>query len=384
MERFNKMEGLDYMNLEVKILDGCLDVVCSFRIRTDEIFFSLAHSFSVISVTDGGEPVFFESVPCDPVPFRPQKNGYALRNLKSGDIVIRYRGTVEWYFGYLRDDLIHFSYYNCWYPEEFMFEDGAEVSIHIDDTWTVVGGVYDSERKLWRYHTPKNQRIKDCNVLALNRVFYSSVDSDVLTVFCKKGKEDICREYISIYRSVCDFYVSLYGKNKVEKTNLVFIDVPDRHGAYFRRGLIVNSNPPGLVSGERHGLAHEIGHAYGGGADTNSWEDWLNETTAEWSALLYEEEHDPESFENALNECREWHGNGPLRLREAGDARPDNVHETGTLIYEKIYQQYGKDAVKSLLVIFDSLEVKNTQSFLDAIRSSGKEVLADIICSFMN
>lgn len=52
------MEGLDYMNLEVKILDGCLDVVCSFRITTDEVFFSLAHSFSVISVTDGGEPVF--------------------------------------------------------------------------------------------------------------------------------------------------------------------------------------------------------------------------------------------------------------------------------------------------------------------------------------
>lgn len=372
------------MYLDVKITDGHLDVVCSIRVRTDEFFFSLAHSLSVYSVTDGGETISFESVPCEQDPFRPQKNGYMVRNVKSGDIVVRYRGDLDGYFGYLCDDLIHFSFYNCWYPEEFMSEDGAEVSIRLDDTWTVVGGVYDRERKLWRYHTPKGQRIKDCNVLALNRAFYSAVDSDVLTVFCIKGKEDICREYISIYRSVRDFYVSLYRNNKIEKTNLVFIDVPDRHGAYFRPGLIVNSNPPGLVPGEKHGLAHEMGHAYGSGADTNSWEDWLNETTAEWSALLYDEEHDPESFENALNEHREWHGDGPLRLLEAGDARPDNVHETGTLIYEIIYRQYGNDAIKTLLRSFDSLKDKNTDSFLDALRSGGKDVLADIICSFMS
>ncbi len=372
------------MYLDVRITEGLLDVACSVRVGTDEVFFSLAHSFSVYSVTDGGEPIFFESVPCEQDPFRPQKNGYTVRNVKNGDIVIRYRGTVDWYFGYLRDDLIHFSYYNCWYPEEFMFEDGAEVSIHIDDTWTVVGGAYDPGMELWRYHTPKKQRIKDCNVLALNRKYYSAVDSAYLNVFCKKGKEDICQGYISLFRSVCDFYVSLYGKNKVKKTNLVFIDVPDRHGAYFRTGLIVNSNPPGLVPGERHGLAHEIGHAYGGGADTNSWEDWLNETTAEWSALLYDKEHDPEAYEKALNEHRQWHGNGPLRLREAGDARADNVHETGTLIYENIYRQYGSSAIKTLLVTFDTIETKNTESFLNALRLAGRDDLADYICLFIN
>ena len=372
------------MHLDVIITNGRLDVVCSVRVNSDNIFFSLVHSFSVDSVTDGGGMISFESVPCEQAPFRPQKNGYAVRNVKNGDIIIRYSGELDGYFGYLRDDLIHFSFYNCWYPEEFMSEDGAEVTIHLNDEWTVVGGTYDTEKKQWRYHTPKNQSIKDCNVLALNRAFYSALDSDVLTVFCKKGKEEICREYISIYSSVCNYYVSLYGNNKVEKSNLVFIDVPERHGAYFRPGLIVNSNPPGHFPGESHGLAHEIGHAYGSGADTNNWEDWLNETTAEWSALLYDEEHDPESFENALNDSRRYHGDGPLRLREAGDERPDNVHETGTLIYEKIYRQFGKDAIKTLLRSFDKIKSKNTTSFLDALRSAGNDDLADFISLFLN
>ena len=111
------------MYLDVRITEGLLDVACSVRVGTDEVFFSLAHSFSVYSVTDGGEPIFFESVPCEQDPFRPPKNGYMVRNVKGGDIVVRYRGDLDGYFGYLCDDLIHFSFYNCWYPEEFMSED---------------------------------------------------------------------------------------------------------------------------------------------------------------------------------------------------------------------------------------------------------------------
>ncbi len=33
--------------------------------------------------------------------------------------------------------------------------------------------------------------------------------------------------------------------------------------------------------------AHELAHEWCSGANCVSWEDWLNETTAEWSMLLY-------------------------------------------------------------------------------------------------
>ncbi len=62
-------------------------------------------------------------------------------------------------------------------------------------------------------------------------------------------------------------------------------------GGYARPGLIVLTSVAELNAPERRAdflrfLGHEIGHLWWTRAPSNSWEDWLNESFAEYSALL--------------------------------------------------------------------------------------------------
>ena len=105
-----------------------------------------------------------------------------------------------------------------------------------------------------------------------------------------------------------------------------------------RDGLVVLTIIPDDF---RHLLAHELGHAHACRADFGSWEDWLNEAGAEWSALLYEREVDPEGFEQRLEVLLKIAGWRSLRLRPEDGSHPDDVHETGVLLFAKICEKYG-------------------------------------------
>lgn len=99
-----------------------------------------------------------------------------------------------------------------------------------------------------------------------------------------------------------------------------------------------------------------------------TWEDWLNETHAEWSALLYLRECQPQIFAEAVEWLEQNYKHGGT-LRPHGDTRPSEVHDTGTSIYYEIYKRWGVAELKALLRIFDLLPTKDMGHFLEALKS---------------
>lgn len=120
-----------------------------------------------------------------------------------------------------------------------------------------------------------------------------------------------------------------------------------------------------------HHIAHELAHSYAMGADCYSWEDWLNETHAEWNALLYELEKDEVFFEHCLAKTRERYGNRKLALKENGEEHQEFVHEAGVLVYEKIYRRYEADSIRTILRTFDHLSEKSTAKLLETLTADG-------------
>lgn len=131
-----------------------------------------------------------------------------------------------------------------------------------------------------------------------------------------------------------------------------------------------------------HHIAHELAHSYAMGADCYSWEDWLNETHAEWSALLYELEKDEAFFEHCLAKTRERYGDRKLALKENGEEHQEFVHEAGVLVYEKIYRRYGADSIRTILRTFDHLSEKSTAKLLETLTADGEGKLACMIESY--
>lgn len=119
-------------------------------------------------------------------------------------------------------------------------------------------------------------------------------------------------------------------------------------------------------------LAHELHtHTYAynwfSGADTDTWEDWLNETGAEWATLLFSFE----ISEGAFNEKVEYYQNNykstPIIKSPDGSRPSSGVHQRGTAMFYEIYKKYGKETIIMILQTFVELKIKTTAKLLQAL-----------------
>ena len=106
----------------------------------------------------------------------------------------------------------------------------------------------------------------------------------------------------------------------------------------------------------------------------NSWEDWLNETTAEWSALLYLLEKEREELVESSIKYRVDNCENTPSMKTDDGSRPQGVHDKGVVLFYKIYKKYEAEVIRKLLCIFYNLEKKDTQNYIDAINKVLPEV----------
>ncbi len=165
-----------------------------------------------------------------------------------------------------------------------------------------------------------------------------------------------------------------------------FLDVPliapainVSKATYGRRGLLWCSTFGETETDIIALWAHETAHNWCHGADTNSWEDWLNETTAEWAALLFAlKSNNKKLFNQILMPKINCYPNLPS-IRTTNGSRPAGVHDKGTVLFYKIYLETNFETMEKVLRCFTDLRIKNTHNFIKRLRHKGLLRAADII-----
>ena len=105
----------------------------------------------------------------------------------------------------------------------------------------------------------------------------------------------------------------------------------------------------------------------------------MNETTAEWSALIYAiDRKDQALLDYILSQHLEKAPTLPAIRTEDG-SRPDGVHSKGTVLFYEVYCKCGIDVIKKILRAFAVAENKTTQQLVSVIRSDISTEAADII-----
>lgn len=369
------------MEIKLVINKDDIDVVCEIPVDKEQYTFALANSMVIHSI-------LFENIKiedykiCECEMFlRPSMNKYTIEGLGNGILTVSYSGTVEGQFAFFDDRLKHFSLYNGWYPMGYDVEEVYDVVLQGEEGFYLVNGTYNEKENTWFYSTREFKIIADCNVLFLNSKYYKSKREDGVNVYwLEKERELPAKRFGAKYGGIRTFYNKLFGNDKVETVSAVFLPDFLDLGAYMRDHLIVFASLSEDEGAFHHHMAHEMGHAYTRGVDYDSWEDWLSETHAEWAALLYLLEYDPERFEQYLGKLTMEYQKQELLLNPNGLDRPENVHDVGVLIYNKIFSTYGKEAIYLLLRTFDQLSEKSTEVFLSTLAKKDSE-LAEIIRS---
>lgn len=127
-------------------------------------------------------------------------------------------------------------------------------------------------------------------------------------------------------------------------------------------------------------FTHELGHVWFCHADTNSYEDWLNETGAEWSSLLFLLHKGEQEVFQKFYSIREYeHKVNGEEIKSKDRYRPNDVHGSGVVLFHMIYEKYGKDTVVELLRILSEMEKQATDDFLIHIENKLRKDIADFI-----
>jgi hypothetical protein len=210
---------------------------------------------------------------------------------------IEYSGTITewptWSANVITEDWVELGLYLPWFPYNFD-EYGPftfDVSLALDSAYQV-RGYGPTEQAADGWHFERALPTNDIVAVASKDLETTRIDGDGSSVrLHHSGLDDsVTASVATDAMSVLSSYSAWFGAADEVDVTLI-ASKRELGGGYARPGLIVLTSVAELNAPERRAdflrfLGHEIGHLWWTSAPSNSWEDWLNESFAEYSALL--------------------------------------------------------------------------------------------------
>lgn len=294
-----------------------------------------------------------------------------------GRVKICYGGRISGWHNVITDDIIELNRYGVWLPCETSCEAKSFLTVSGCGDHFLVKGEFDGS--LWQYSADE----WDMNIILYRKsVMKAVVGKNISIYFADNSLAEAAEFSKNIFDDVLDYYTTeLFRRDYCGGHTEMACLYPalTSGGAYKRYGLIVCITPG---TDEKEAVtvnAHEMAHTWCNGADVGSWEDWLNETTAEWSMLLYcLDRNKTEIFNAMIAEHRSKAPDLPP-IKTADGSRPEGVHTKGTAVFYELYKAFGADTVKSIIRLFVDLDVKTTENLLDKMNALGLTEAADML-----
>ncbi len=353
-----------------------------------KLSFILNNDLNILSITSPGCNVSFSKAETVEQMFRPLSQKITVRSSSPmSDICIRYSGSIHFdeankknWHNEITKDFVSLNWYSVWFPDNLSVNTSDDkVILKNGHRWFVVKAEYNEDNDVWIYGKQESDRY---NIVAYSKDKLHTVSSPAMDIFfIDENIKDTAQKCADTYNGIIRYYnESLFYKKLISKLDVVCAyPYIKTGGAYKRENLLWCTAPSNDESERTYLFAHEIAHIWCCGADSGSWEDWLNETTADWSALLFAlYRNDMALFDNILKPKIELYDQLPA-IKTTDNSRPDGVHEKGTVLFYRIYQKYGYDTMVEIVRCFSRLKQKDTHNFINELRKIGLHGAADII-----
>lgn len=359
------------LNIDLLIKNSELHIFAEFTLNKDDenLCFSLNKKLEISKVTDENGNEYIPISEDINLQFHPELKKYTIKpKLDAKEITVEYQGTIERRsHNIISDDCVALNWYSTWYPQkpvDIIANDfpNTTVTIHGMEDYKITKGIKNGE--VWVYK-PIDY---DVNIIALKN--YTEVKYGSLSFsYLKSCENEISEKYAKYLDRIIEYYKDIYEFETLTQIDIVVLPNTNPYDGYIRSQLIVLGGFCENITYAIKLIAHEIAHIWCNGADVCSWEDWLNETFAEWSALLFVSDHLGKSeFEKIIASHRVE--NLPLIKTIDGKRPQSGVHHSGTLMLYEVYKLYGKDMIIKILKTFHKLENKTTEDLLSALRSN--------------
>jgi len=283
--------GIDVSHKTIQV-NGTMDVDFRHKDTLSLVLWknSVIHSISLDDVLLSYK---FDTTSQSPIMYIP--NGRRLlivKSNKSGDsrkISFDYEcdmKNLRGWAGSFSADWIELNFYDAWFPVCANGGNAASnIEISIDSAYLVSGsGIVEKKNGRWKmvqsWRSFDNVIIASPNLKKkVLRTGGACIETDY-SDFPETSADSViyeCRYALALYER-------LYGAK--DSTYLKFVIAPVENGGYSRKNFVSLGTKQFNLS-TQEGVAHELAHFWWSGANTTTWEDWLNEAFAEYSKLVY-------------------------------------------------------------------------------------------------
>ena len=293
-----------------------------------------------------------------------------------GRVKICYSGKISGWHNIITDDIIEVNRYGVWLPCEMSCEAQSFLTVSGCEDFFLVKGEFDGQ---WHYSAGE----WDMNIILYRKSKLQTVSGKYISIYYADNSLDVAAEFSkNVFEDVLNYYTKELFQREYLGSHMemaCLYPALTSGGAYKRYGLIVCITPG---TDEKEAVtvnAHEMAHTWCSGAEVGSWEDWLNETTAEWSMLLYcLDRNKTEIFDKMIAEHMEKYPEFPP-IKTADGSHPEGVHTKGTVVFYELYKAFGAETIKSIIRLFVDLDVKTTANLLDKMKALGLNEAAEML-----
>ncbi len=271
-----------------------------------------------------------------------------------------------------QENWIELNYYSAWYPVGLKTGDAkSKIKIYTGDKYFVSGsGIISKADGYWLMEQPWNWF--DNVVIVSDNLKSKKFSKDgasievVYNTYPEAGADSIISE--------CKFALELFEKlfGKIDSTQLRFAIAPFEIGGGYSRKNFICMRTTQYNHNTLRGIGHEIAHFWWNKAVTSTWEDWLNESFAEYSMLVYFRERFGQDFYNKqIDEYLESIKDTPAIW---SISRNDNqayvvLYQKGAVILHEFEKHVGSQKFFNFLKMVNEQKVSNTNDFMKLVEN---------------
>jgi hypothetical protein len=290
--------------------------------------------------------------------------------------------TSKWKTNRVTQEWTELGLYSAWFPVNLDYgEFTYSVLVKVPDEQKVVG-LGKVSRTTGGWLLVEKEKVNDIVVIASPRLKRS---------FVKQGELSITLHYVELNQVFKDYlrenvswllrnFQSWFGGNPTKRITIVVLPKlrVNEGGGYARKDFVVL--PPEEKPDEEsfRYIAHEIAHLWWTHAPSASWEDWLNESFAEYSALMaLRERFGDETFHDFLARKSEKIKDLALPpifgLRREDENAFNVLYNKGPVILGKLESKVGKQTFIRILRESSKRKVRLTSQFMDILNSASSQ-----------
>jgi len=276
------------------------------------------------------------------------------------------------------DEWLQIGFYNAWFPVDLNSREAtSKLRISIDPDYVLSGsGKISNKGDLWEMDQP--WAAYDNVIIASKTLKISQAkkgNAVIETVYTDFPEADIASITATSQR-VLDYFGRIYPKKYEAYIKFVVKHSETGGGGYNRANFIsLRIKKYGLSTQKT--IAHEVAHFWATGADATTWEDWLNESFAEFSALLYVRDNISTAiYKDYIKSYKESSIDAPeiWGFERSSNAAYTVLYKKGAVILHELETKIGTEPMFKLLYLKRSRGIKNTADFLDLLEAqSSKE-----------